>query len=79
MAITAWCDCVINTRFLLSLTPPQYEDHPRLLRGNQLDNTIGESFPTTSMMGMGLTRPDRENRVEHEHTLSWPRVPDSRY
>ena len=58
--------------FLLGMSSPQYEDHPRLLRGNQLDNMIGESLPPPPLMRIGLVRPDRENRVEHEHALSGP-------
>ena len=58
--------------FLLSLTSPQYEDYSRLLRSNQFDNTIGESLPAASLMRIGLVRPDRENRVEHEDALPGP-------
>ena len=58
--------------FLLCLTSPQYEDHPLLLRGYQFDNTIGESFPPSPLMRIGLACPDRENCVEHENTLPGP-------
>src|SRR5712692_5938515 len=57
---------------LLGLTSPQHEDHPRLLRSNQLDNTIGKSLPAASLMRIGLVRPDREDRVDHEDALSGP-------
>ena len=58
--------------FLLGLTPPQYENHRRRLRGNQFDNAIGQSLPTVPLMRIGLVRPDREDRVEHEDALSGP-------
>ena len=57
---------------LLSFTSPQYEDHPRLLRGNQIDHAIGKSLPATPLMRIGLMGSDRENRVEHEDALSGP-------
>ena len=56
----------------LGLTSPQDEDHPRLLRGNQLDNTIGESLPASPLMRIGLASPDREDRIEHENALPGP-------
>lgn len=60
--------------FLLSLTPPQHEDHSRLLRSNQFDQAIGESLPTASLMRIGLVRSNREDRVEHENASSGPRL-----
>ena len=57
---------------LLSFTSPQYEDNPRLLRGNQIDHAIGESLPASSLMRIGLVRSNRENRVEHKDPLSGP-------
>ena len=57
---------------LLGFTSPQYEDHTRRLRGNQFDHAIGESLPAASLMRIGLVRPDREDRVEHEDALSGP-------
>ena len=58
--------------FLLGFTSPQYENHRRLLRGNQFDYAIGESLPAASLMRIGLVRSDREDRVEHEDALSGP-------
>ena len=57
---------------LLGFTSPQYEDHPRLLRGNQFNHAIGESLPAAPLMRIGLVRLDREDRVEHEDALSGP-------
>ena len=57
---------------LLGLTSPEYEDHPRLLRGNQFDHTIGESLPASPLMRIGLASPDREDRIEHENALPGP-------
>ena len=57
---------------LLSFTSPQDEDHPRLLRGNQFDNAIGELLPAASLMRIGLVCSDRKNRIEHEDALSGP-------
>ena len=57
---------------LLGFTSPQYEDHTRRLRGNQFDHAIGESLPAASLMRIGLVRPDREDRVEHENALPGP-------
>jgi len=59
--------------FLLGFTPPQDENHPRLFHSNQLNNAIGESLPASPLMRIGLVRPNRENRVEHEDPLSGPR------
>jgi len=58
--------------FLLGSTSPQYQDHRRLLRCNQFDNTIGELLPAAPLMRIGLVRPDREDRVEHEDALPGP-------
>src|SRR6185295_1328339 len=58
--------------FLLSLTPPQHEDHSRLLRSNQFDQAIGEQLPAASLMRIGLVRSNREDRVEHENASSGP-------
>ena len=57
---------------LLSLTPPQDEGYPCLLRGNQFDQTIGELLPAASLMRIGLVRSNREDRVEHENASSGP-------
>ena len=57
---------------LLGFPSPQDEDHPRLLRCHQFDHAIGEQLPAASLMRIGLARPDREDRVEHEDTLSGP-------
>ena len=59
--------------FLLGFTSPQYENHRRLLRGNQFDYAIGESLPAASLMRIGLVRLDREDCVEHEDAPSGPR------
>ena len=59
--------------FLLGFTSPEHEDHPCLPRSNQLDNAIGESLPAASLMRIGLVRPDRKDRIEHEDALSSPR------
>ena len=56
----------------LGLTSPQDEDHPRLLRGNQLDHAIGEWLPSPSLVRIGLASPDREDRIEHENALPGP-------
>lgn len=58
---------------LLGLAPPQYKDHPRLLRRNQFDNTIGELLPASSLVRIGLARPNCEDRIEHEDTLPGPK------
>ncbi len=58
--------------FLLGFTSPQYENHRSLLRCNQFDNAVGESLPASSLMRIGLARPNREDRVEHEDALSGP-------
>ena len=57
---------------LLGFTAQQYEDHRRLLCGNQFNHAIGESLPSASLMRIGLVRLDREDRVEHENALSGP-------
>ena len=57
---------------LLGFTSPQYEDNSCLLRGNQLDNAVGEFLPAVALMRIGLVRQDREDRVEHENSLSGP-------
>ncbi|MEY4706074.1 MAG: hypothetical protein RL042_2279 [Nitrospirota bacterium] len=59
---------------LMSQAPPQNEDHPRLLRGHQLNNAIGKQLPPPSLMRIGLAGPDREDRIEHEDTLPGPRL-----
>ena len=58
--------------FLLSLASPQNENYPRLLRRNQLDNTIGESLPASCLVRIGLASQDGKDRVEHKDTLSGP-------
>ena len=58
--------------FLLGFTSPQHKDHTRLLCGNQFDHAVGESLPASSLMRIGLVRPNRESRVEHKDPLSGP-------
>src|SRR6185295_17884936 len=58
--------------FLLSLTSPQDEYHSSRLRSNQFDKAIGEPLPAAPLMRIGLVRPNREDRVEHEDALSSP-------
>jgi hypothetical protein len=62
-----------QTPLLLGFTSPEDEDHPSLLRSNQFDDAIGESFPASSLMRIGFVRPDGEDRVEHEDALPGPR------
>ena len=57
---------------LLGFTSPQDEDDTCFLCGNQFDHAISESLPAASLMRVGLMRPDRKNRVEHQYTLPGP-------
>lgn len=58
--------------FLLGFAPPQDKDHSRLFGCHQLDKTIGKMLPAATLMGVGLARSDRENRVKQQNPLPGP-------
>ena len=73
---------VVNkSPFLLGIASPEHKDQVFAVFGQEVNDPVGESFPTFVLMGTGLVGPHSEGCIEKENPLVGPpfQIPARRY
>ena len=60
---------VHNGRLLLSVRSPQQEDNAVAMRADVLDDSVGQFFPASILVGVGLALTNSKASVQKQHAL----------